>query len=612
MLKLRGHYNPFHEYPSAVVPICQDDQGNLLALYDGSTAVPLHENFRFEPSPNDDQEFDPELNVLFAHSPNDIVSFLRKEAPEVYQDILRNPAVRVGNPFNLISYAEISRNGGIVDTALRQCVLELGGPQDPFAADWYLTETPRLRDDLAIKLPRSVQELFAETLVLTVSCEAIDEQAMRGAARAFNQCAFQERGSSILLQLTADAGDFAIGTRVHGQITQSQSLDAPAAEGPPLCAGEVVLAVSPQLEELHREPPQGWHDFWQRALDSPGFEWIRPRPGTPDGDLVDVALTQLFAAPDAARGAKPTTLDRINNALGRYAPSEDVALELAFQEQRWRVGALVAQRHRLAQSLRNVPRDSWPLILKYERGPLPVSFSVNLRTSSGQELQAAADAFAAFNSSSSGQEMLHTTGLLSPQPPVEPEVLAAARSLTQSMELPIAAYLVADVSGSMTEKLTAAKMGMVAFLAQLNAERGDMAGLITFSDKVRVPVGLDHLKEVGAQLESAIEGLTPGGQTALLDAVEIALNELHPMQRCIKTIVVLTDGQENSSSLSFPEAEVLVRNWRTPRGALYALAYGRDADVATLQRLSQLAGGTTYSGNLQNIRHLFLRISSLL
>jgi Ca-activated chloride channel family protein len=175
-------------------------------------------------------------------------------------------------------------------------------------------------------------------------------------------------------------------------------------------------------------------------------------------------------------------------------------------------------------------------------------------------------------------------------------------------------YLVADVSGSMEgQKLENAQAALRVFMDQI---QGDMerVGLIAFSTGATEVVPLDELKRNRNAITQAIDQLVAGGDTALLDAVDLAYERLQSLKDTerINAIVVMTDGRENNSQTTLGRL-----NQRIAQGnesgvpvVVFCIGYGSDADVRTLQSLAEASGGQYHTGDLDTIRRLYKILSS--
>jgi len=116
-------------------------------------------------------------------------------------------------------------------------------------------------------------------------------------------------------------------------------------------------------------------------------------------------------------------------------------------------------------------------------------------------------------------------------------------------QVPIDAYLVFDVSGSIAgEKLAELKRASKAFVDGLTAL--DQVALITFSKDTKIQQPLTH--DFGL-FERSLSEITAGGQTALFDATArtIALRQ-HNERRAV--VLILTDQHDNASETREKEA----------------------------------------------------------
>jgi VWFA-related protein len=111
---------------------------------------------------------------------------------------------------------------------------------------------------------------------------------------------------------------------------------------------------------------------------------------------------------------------------------------------------------------------------------------------------------------------------------------------------PLTTLLVMDISGSMEKlgKIDSAKAVAKEYIGQMR--EGDSAGIILFNTKPRT---LQMIKGDRAELSKAIDTISPGGDTAMYDALISAVNQLNDVPGR-KAILVYTDGLDNRSSSS--------------------------------------------------------------
>jgi VWFA-related protein len=121
-------------------------------------------------------------------------------------------------------------------------------------------------------------------------------------------------------------------------------------------------------------------------------------------------------------------------------------------------------------------------------------------------------------------------------------------------EAPLSVGLVFDESGSMDYKLRTAQAAVAQFLKTMNAD--DEAFLIEFSDSAKLSVGFtSHTEEI----QTALKKAQPGGLTAMLDAINLALGEMKNARNSRKAIVIVSDGGDNHSQYTTAQIESLVR-----------------------------------------------------
>jgi Ca-activated chloride channel family protein len=173
-------------------------------------------------------------------------------------------------------------------------------------------------------------------------------------------------------------------------------------------------------------------------------------------------------------------------------------------------------------------------------------------------------------------------------------------------------YLVADTSGSMRgEKLAQAQQALHIFLDQIKGDT-ERVGLIQFATGVQTVVDLDELGNNRAALEVAVDGLVAEGDTALLDGVYEAQRRLQILgdTERINAIVVMTDGRENNSRVSLRRLVSELSADSPVPVVVFAIAYGQDADMGTLEMIAEPTGGQVRRGDPETIRDLYKILST--
>jgi VWFA-related protein len=121
-------------------------------------------------------------------------------------------------------------------------------------------------------------------------------------------------------------------------------------------------------------------------------------------------------------------------------------------------------------------------------------------------------------------------------------------------DAPLSVGLVYDESGSMNFKLRTSQSAVAEFLKTMNAD--DEAFLVEFSDSAKVTVGFTARTQ---EIANALSQAQPGGQTAMLDAIDAALREMKKAKNSRKAIVIISDGGDNHSHYTAAQIESLVR-----------------------------------------------------
>jgi Ca-activated chloride channel family protein len=196
----------------------------------------------------------------------------------------------------------------------------------------------------------------------------------------------------------------------------------------------------------------------------------------------------------------------------------------------------------------------------------------------------------------------------------QPRVLARVKETWRQDRKPANVMLALDVSGSMGEenKLEQAKQGLKAFFREVSPR--DRVGLIVFDDRVRLAVPVAPFAENAPRLRSTVAGLLPDGETAVYDATLEAFEAIRDLQdeERINAVVALTDGEDNSSSIS--ERELESRLNQSPNEGdvvrVFTIAYGSQANKGALESFATASGGKAFEGDPKGIEAVYLSISS--
>ncbi len=168
-------------------------------------------------------------------------------------------------------------------------------------------------------------------------------------------------------------------------------------------------------------------------------------------------------------------------------------------------------------------------------------------------------------------------------------------------DVPVAVGLVIDNSGSMIARPKTVLTGGQTFAQSSHPE--DELFTVIFNEHVRygLPPSMPFTTDQ-AHLQGALSRYTPGGKTALYDAVIAGLDHLDAASLQKHVLVVLSDGEDNASS--FSEKDMLTRAARSD-AIVYTVSSadhgtGQDGDPGVLKRLADVTGGLAYFPRSEN------------
>jgi Ca-activated chloride channel family protein len=424
--------------------------------------------------------------------------------------------------------------------------------------------------------------------------------------------------------------------------------------------GETVrYAVSPVViamwEDLAREmgwPDQaiGWQDLLTRAQADPNFRWSHPATSSASGLLA--TLAEFYAGAGKTRGLTiedvqaQSTLDYVaalEKTVRYYGEGNEPAIiDQALKEGRNFLDAFVVQEQMVVyyNNYRQPGQERLVAIYPaegalWEDHPLALLETTNLTTLQRQ-------VFAAFRDyllSPEAQQLILRHGyrpadlsipLDGPDSPLTADAGVNPAEPKTALQVPNASivrvvrdvwwytkrhtnvYLVVDTSGSMRgEKLAQAQEALRIFLDQIQGDL-ERVGMVQFASAANVRIYLDELGNNRTALEQEIERLQAEGNTALVDGVYEAFQNLEALgdTERINAIVVMTDGKENNSAMSL---HTLVQRLQTESKVpvvIFCIAYGSDADMETLQAIAEPTGGQVREGNLETIQDLYKVLST--
>jgi len=182
---------------------------------------------------------------------------------------------------------------------------------------------------------------------------------------------------------------------------------------------------------------------------------------------------------------------------------------------------------------------------------------------------------------------------------------------SQENEKPLTIGVLIDKSPSVGRVFGEEKAAAVSFL-DTTLKSGDLAMVISFDRTVTLE---EDFTEDKKPLRQAINSLTTGNGTSVYDAIYLACKEQLPKEGGRKAIILISDGEDNTSKVKLPEALVAAHQ---SDAVIYSISnraggfFGNppNAGAETLKRFSLETGGTVYFvGGRSDLTEVFGEIS---
>jgi Ca-activated chloride channel family protein len=206
------------------------------------------------------------------------------------------------------------------------------------------------------------------------------------------------------------------------------------------------------------------------------------------------------------------------------------------------------------------------------------------------------------------------------------KVIDAARTLWGQQKKQVNLTIVIDQSGSMQDdnKMNGVHDGASAFIDSLDAN--DTVSLISFDNQIYPILSNVTVGTSKDQIKTKIQGLQPGGGTALFDAIAYAVSHMKKDPTRINAVVVLTDGQDTESTqyidgdnhddpsklITFLGGNKSDSSASTQSDVIiFTIGYGKDAADDVLKQIA-VAGHGDYrkSAGKDDIRKIYLDLST--
>jgi len=173
------------------------------------------------------------------------------------------------------------------------------------------------------------------------------------------------------------------------------------------------------------------------------------------------------------------------------------------------------------------------------------------------------------------------------------------------------AILAQDISHSFLARRAVETDAAKIFLKYELRAPSDVALVVGFNQRAQVAQTATHDLHL---LSRAIKQLPAGGKTAVYDAVALASRQLGTIANnnapSLKAIILMTDGDDNSSKTSLKEAEEIAQQ---NEAVVFALDSGleslrNDTAQKNLKSLSQVTGGEYFIADEEHVREAIAKV----
>jgi len=168
-----------------------------------------------------------------------------------------------------------------------------------------------------------------------------------------------------------------------------------------------------------------------------------------------------------------------------------------------------------------------------------------------------------------------------------------------------------DNSGSMRSKRDEVSAAALSLVRASNPQ--DEMFVVNFNDSVRrgLPEDVLFTDNIDVLRAALLKG-TPDGLTALYDALAYSLQYLEKGKMDKKTLVLVSDGGDNTSAFKFPE---VMRRVQQSRATIYTIGVfdedDADRNPTVLRKLASVSGGEYFElSELKEIESVCRKIAS--
>lgn len=140
---------------------------------------------------------------------------------------------------------------------------------------------------------------------------------------------------------------------------------------------------------------------------------------------------------------------------------------------------------------------------------------------------------------------------------------------------------------------------------------GDNIGVVLFGDFAFIASPITYEKDILKEMISYLNQGMAGQNTAIGEALAMGVRAFKHSKAKTKIIILLTDGEHNSGSISPKEAMELVENEGIK---VYTIAVGNkeEADSGLLEKIAQQSGGEFFgASNAKELAEVYQKIDTL-
>lgn len=176
---------------------------------------------------------------------------------------------------------------------------------------------------------------------------------------------------------------------------------------------------------------------------------------------------------------------------------------------------------------------------------------------------------------------------------------AAVNSFRSETDLPLRVGLVLDVSGSITDRFTFEQESAIKFFSQILRPKTDQAFVLAFDSACTLT---QDFTDDPSLLAQGVKKLSPGGGTAVRDAVDLAatkkLKNARADRPVRRIIILISDGEDNQSRVTVSQ---LIEDAHRAEVTIYAISTNTSPDFSrgdrAMRAWAEETGGRAFFPN---------------